>query len=132
MQRLQQNLAADEIRERERRQILRRDVLADVARDEAIAAASRTALLGMIPAIILFAVATLARGWTGAFQLLFGVGCFFIPALIITPAIGLACGLGANWWFRHPAAKIKQAAIAMALISDTILLAWVIVLTRMP
>ena len=51
LQRVREFLDEYEIREREQRQVLRREVLTIAERDAAISAAVRTAILGSIPSI---------------------------------------------------------------------------------
>jgi hypothetical protein len=129
MQRVREKLAEAELREHEERQTLRHEVLSNAERDTAITTAAQAALLGTIPSIIWLVVCSLSQGWAGVFQLFFGLMCFFMPFLFVAAAAGVFGGLFAHWWFANSTIRVQGAAIAMALLTDAMLLAWVIVLT---
>ena len=130
MQRVRERLAEAELREHEQRQILRQEVMTIAVRDVAITAATRSALFGTIPSVVWLVMASLNQGWTGVFQLFLGLLCFFVPFVVIAAAAGIVGGLFAHWWFSHSTISVRVAAITTALLSDAVLLAWVVVLTR--
>lgn len=130
MQRIQQSLAEDERRERERRRALRREVLIFADRDAAISAAARVIALGTIPSVAWLLLASVSTGWKSVFQTVFGIICFLVPFPFVTTALGVICGLFSDWWFADSPICVKRAAIAMALLLDSVLFAWVIVLSQ--
>lgn len=129
LQRVREFLEAHEVREREQRQVLRREVLTIADRDAAISAAVRTAIYGSIPSIIWSAVASFFLSWPGGFAVLLAPLCFVVPFVIAAAAAGVAGGLFAHWWFAESGINVRWAAVATALLSDAILFAWVVVLS---
>ena len=129
LQHVREKLAEAELREHEERQILRRDVLTIAERDQAISAATQAALIGTLPSIIWVFIRALSAGWLGAFQLFFGLLCFFIPFLFAAAAAGVVSGLFAHWWFAHSTVNVPRAAIAIAFLADALLFGWAMVLS---
>ena len=115
---------------RERRQEIRRDVLSNAERDIAIAAATRTTILGSVPSIVWYLVGVFNSGWEGVFMLALSLLCLILPFVVVVVAAGVASGLFAHWWFNGTGISVRRAAIVLALLADAALFGWVMVLTR--
>ena len=115
-----------EVFEHERRQELRRDVLADGVREKAITAAIRAGLLGSTPSLIWL---YFASNFTSGLQLALEMLCVTVPVLFVAAAAGLGSGMFAHWWFANSIIPVRRAAILMALLADTVILGWLIALT---
>ncbi len=130
LQRVREYLDEYEIREREQRQVLRREVLTIAERDAAISSAVRTAILGSIPSIGWSIFASIRSSWPTGFAVLFAPLCFVVPFVIIAAGAGVIGGLFAHWWFAESTISVRSAAIATALLSDAVLLFWVVMLSN--
>ena len=129
LQRVREFLDEYEIREREQRQVLRREVLTIAERDAAISAAVRTAILGSIPSIGWSIYASVRSSWPAGFAVLFAPLCFVVPFVIIAAGAGVFGGLCAHWWFAESTISVRSAAVATALLADAVLLFWVVMLS---
>ena len=129
LQRVREFLDEYEIREREQRQVLRREVLTIAERDAAISAAVRTAILGSIPSIGWSIYASVRSSWPAGFAVLFAPLCFVVPFVIIAAGAGVFGGLFAHWWFAESTISVRSAAVATALLADAVLLFWVVMLS---
>ncbi len=129
LQRVREYLDEFETREREQRQVLRREVLTIAERDAAISAAVRTAILGSVPSIGWSVYASVRSSWPAGFAVLFAPLCFVVPFVIVSAAAGIVGGLFAHWWFAESTISVRFAAITAALLSDVILFFWVVVLS---
>ena len=129
LQRVREFLDEYEIREREQRQVLRREVLTIAERDAAISAAVRTAILGSIPSIGWSIYASVRSSWPAGFAVLFAPLCFVVPFVIIAAGAGVFGGLFAHWWFAESTISVRSAAVATALMADAVLLFWVVMLS---
>lgn len=116
--------------ERERRQEIRHDVLANAERDAVITTAARTALLGSVPSIVWYLIAVFNSGWEGVFMLVLSTLCLILPFVIVMAAAGVVSGLFAHWWFHGTGFSVRRMSIVLALLADAVLFGWVLVLTR--
>jgi hypothetical protein len=131
LRRVREYLVRYEIREREQRQVLRHEILTIADRDAAISAAVRAAIFGSFPSIVWSAVASFFYlSWPGGFAVLLAPLCFILPFVFVAAAAGVGGGLFAHWWFAGSTISVRRASITTALLSDAILFAWVVVLSR--
>ena len=115
---------------RERRQEIRQEVLSQAERDQALSDARRTTLLGAIPSVLLYVLRAVEQGWTEMIQVMGAFLCFGIPFVMVVTAAAAASGLFAHWWFHGTGFSVRRMAIVLALLSDTVIFGWVLVLTR--